>query len=395
MLKGLGLLTQRKVQEMKKLFLASAVSALFAAPATVLAQAKPAPVPTLDKILEASGISVSGYIDAGYTHSDRNQAAFTDRVFDQQNNSFGLHQFGLTVAKQPKEGFGGLVNVTAGSDAQIIHSFPEPSGTGTAGSASSMFDVTQAFLQYSSGPLTVIAGKFVTLQGSEVIWTPTNVNASHSILFGAIPFTHTGVRATWALSDTVSLIAGVNNGWDQLTDSNKPKTAELGLTLNPIKPLTITVSDYYGKETQPFATLGAADGKRNSFNVVASYTIIDPLTIGAEVLSVSQDIPGGTNAKYNGAALYVTYMFMPKLRGVLRAESFDDKNGFKFAPAAFPTSDTKYKEVTATVSFLASDSFELRAEGRRDQATNTVFTDYAGVASKTMTSIALQGLYKF
>src|SRR5205809_2795106 len=149
MLKGLGLLTQRKVQEMKKLFLASAVSALFAAPATVLAQAKPAPVPTLDKILEASGISVSGYIDAMYTHSDRNQAAFTDRVFDQQNNSFGLHQFGLTVAKQPKEGFGGLVNVSAGSDAQIIHSFPEPSGTGAAGSASSMFDVTQAFLQYS------------------------------------------------------------------------------------------------------------------------------------------------------------------------------------------------------------------------------------------------------
>ncbi len=369
---------------MKKLFLASAVSALFAAPATVLAQAKPAPVPTLDKILEASGISVSGYIDAMYTHSDRNQAAFSTRVFDLENNSFALRQFGLQVAKQPKEGFGGLVNITVGKDAQVIHSFPEF----TTANSGSMFDVTQAFLQYSRGPLTVIAGKFVTLQGSEVIWTPTNVNASHSILFGAIPFTHTGVRATWALSDTVSLIAGVNNGWDQLTDSNKAKTAELGVTLNPIKPLTITVSDYYGKETQPFATLGAADGKRNSFNVVASYTIIDPLTIGAEVLSVSQDIPGGTNAKYNGAALYVTYMFMPKLRGVLRAESFDDKNGFKFAPAAFLTSDTKYKEVTATVSFLASD-------GRRDQATNTVFTDYAGAASKTMTSIALQGLYKF
>src|SRR5881397_3503241 len=65
---------------MKKLLLASAVSALFAAPATVLAQAKPAPVPTLDKVLEASGNSVSGYIDAMYTHSDRNQAAFSTRV---------------------------------------------------------------------------------------------------------------------------------------------------------------------------------------------------------------------------------------------------------------------------------------------------------------------------
>ena len=375
---------------MKKLILASAVSALFAAPATVLAQAKPAPAPTLDKVLEASGISVSGYIDAGYTHSDRNlETAFSTRVFDSQNNSFALHQFGLQVAKQPKEGFGGLVNITAGKDAQVIHSFPEGVTTPpTPASATSMFDITQAFLQYAGGPLTVIAGKFVTLQGSEVIWSPTNPNASRSILFGAIPFTHTGVRATWALSDAVSLIAGVNNGWDQLTDANKGKTVELGATLNPIKPLSITLSGYSGQEP----TSATTNGTRTSLNAVASYTIIDPLSVGLEVLSVSQENAGGgtTKQKYSGVAGYVTYMFAPKFRGVVRAESFDDKDGFHFG-----TVSTKYKEVTLTGAFLASDSFEARVEGRRDQATNKVFTDYAGATSKTMTSIALQGLYKF
>jgi hypothetical protein len=366
---------------MKKLLIASAVSALFAAPATVLAQAKPAPAPTLDKVLEASGISVSGYIDAGYTYA-KNGAGFTDRVFDTQQNSFALNQFGLSVAKQPKEGFGGLVNITVGRDAQLIHSFPEP--------ATSMFDITQAYLQYAGGPLTVIAGKFTTLHGTEVIASTGNTNISRSILFGAVPFTHTGVRATWALSDTVSLIAGVNNGWDQLTDQNKGKTAELGATLNPIKPLSITVSGYSGNE-------GVAPnvGKRTSVNAVVSFTIIDPLTVGAEILQVSQEIPGAAKAKYSGFAGYVTFMFTPKLRGVLRAESFDDKNGFHFAPPAFATSDTKYKEVTATVSFLASDSFEARAEVRRDSANNTVFTDSTGATSKNMTSAALQGLYKF
>jgi hypothetical protein len=367
---------------MKKLILASAVSALFAAPATVLAQAKPAPVPTLDKVLEASGISVSGYIDAGYTHSDRNQAAFTTRVFDQQNNSFGLNQFGLTVAKQPKEGFGGLVNITVGRDAQFIHSLPEAA-------PGSMFDVTQAFAQYSGGPLTLIAGKFTTLHGTEVIASSGNTNISRSILFGAVPFTHTGVRATWALSDTVSLIAGVNNGWDQLTDTNKGKTAELGAILNPIKPLSITLSGYSGKEG-----VAPNEGTRSSFNAVASYTIIDPLSVGLEFLSVSQDIPGAggstTKAKYTGFAGYVTYMFTPKFRGVVRAESFDDKDGVHFG-----TAGTKYKEVTLTGAFLASDSFEARVEGRRDNATNTMFTDFAGAASKTMTTLALQGLYKF
>jgi hypothetical protein len=154
---------------MKKLVIASAVSALFAAPATVLAQAKPAPAPTLDKVLEASGISVSGYIDAGYGYT-KNGAGFTDRVFDTQQNSFALNQFGLTVAKQPKEGFGGLVNVTVGRDAQVIHSFPEPQPGG------SMFDITQAYLQYAGGPLTVIAGKFTTLHGTEVIASTGNTN---------------------------------------------------------------------------------------------------------------------------------------------------------------------------------------------------------------------------
>ena len=372
---------------MKKLLLASAVSALFAAPATVLAQAKPPAVPTLDKVLEASGISVSGYIDAGYTHADRNieAAAVAPRVFDNQNNSFALHQVGLTVAKQPKEGFGGVVNLTMGKDAQLIHS--------VSGAAvdTSMFDVTQAFAQYAGGPLTLIAGKFATLHGTEVIASPGNTNISRSILFGSVPFTHTGVRATWALGDTVSLIAGVNNGWDQITDTNRSKTLELGATLNPIKPLSIALSGYSGKEG-----VAPTDGTRTSLNAVASYTIIDPLSVGFEVLSVSQEnftslVDGSTiKAKYTGVAGYVTFMFTPKFRGVVRVESFNDKDGFRFNVV-----DTKYKEVTLTGAYVASDSFEARVEARRDNATNTVFTDYAGAASKTLTTLALQGLYKF
>src|SRR5882724_7783509 len=116
---------------MKKIVLASAISALFAAPATVLAQAKPPAVPTLDKVLEASGITTSGYIDAGYSYANRNiegtgagPVGVNTRVFDAQNNSFVLHQLGLTIAKQPKEGFGGLVNLTMGKDANVIQSAP-------------------------------------------------------------------------------------------------------------------------------------------------------------------------------------------------------------------------------------------------------------------------------
>jgi len=378
---------------MKRILLAASVSAVLAAPATVLAQARTAAapaVPTLDKVLEASGINVNGYMDVAYTHADRNiETGFSDRVFDSQNNSFGLHQFGLTVAKQPKEGFGGLVNLTVGSDAQVIHSFPEGTGTG-----SSMFDVTQAYMQYATGPLTVIAGKFTTLHGTEVIASTGNTNFSRSILFGAVPFTHTGVRATWTLSDKVTLIGGINNGWDQVSDANRGKTLELGVTLNPIKPLNIAVSGYTGEEP----SVGGAQGRRTSLDAVASYIITDPLSVSVEVLTVSQENAAGTTAKYGGVAGYVTYMFMPKLRGVLRLESFNDKNGFRFAqtiPGTFANSETKYRETTATVSYLMSDSFEGRAELRGDRATNSVFTDSDGSTSKQLMTFAVQGLYKF
>src|SRR5690242_7493190 len=227
---------------MKKLLIASAVSAAIAAPAAALAQAR---VPTLGQVLDASGISMNGYIDAGYNWANRNiqnPPGFSDRVFDSQNNSFNLHQFGLTVSKLPKEGFGGLVNVTIGSDAQVIHSFPEPSGPN---SGSSMFDITQGYGQYSSGALSLIAGKFTTLAGTEVIASSGNTTISRSILFGAVPFTHTGLRVSYAPSDSVTLYGGLNNGWDQISDANRQKTAEIGATFNPTKALTLTASGYF------------------------------------------------------------------------------------------------------------------------------------------------------
>jgi putative OmpL-like beta-barrel porin-2 len=378
---------------MKKALIAAAVSAAFAAPTTVLAQTAAA-VPTLDKILEASGVTVSGWIDTQYTHSNRNlETGFTDRVFDSQNNSFVLHQFGLQVAKQPKEGAGGLVNITAGKDAQIIHSYPESSS-----SANSLFDITQAYGQYASGPLTVMLGKFVTLHGTEVIASTGNNNISRSILFGSVPFTHTGLRAVYAMSDTVSFTAGLNNGWDQLQDTTKGKTVELGVSLTPIKPLSIVASGYFGKETtNTLASPGSNEGRRSSGNIVATYTLSDTLSVGAEYLRVQQDnftslSDGSTiKAKYDGLAGYVTFMVSPKLRLAGRLETFKDTDGLKF----LANPGTKYREGTVTVGYLPSSSFEVRGEIRQDRASNSVFTEFGGSMSKTLLTYALQGIYKF
>ena len=76
----------------------------------------------------------------------------------------------------------------------------------TQDQTASQFDLQQAFASYivpfGSG-LRFDVGKYVTHMGYEVIegYDGYNDNYSRSILFGyAIPFTHTGVKASYAFS---------------------------------------------------------------------------------------------------------------------------------------------------------------------------------------------------
>jgi hypothetical protein len=392
---------------MRKSVLSLSVAAALAAPGLALAQAAAPAAPTLDKVLEASGISLSGYVDAAYTHANRDiQTGVSTRVFDSLNNSFNLQQVGLQVAKQPKEGFGGLVNITAGHDATIIHSFPSAVGPG-----SSEFDVTQAYGQWAGGPLTVIAGKFTTLHGTEVIWSPSNANYSRSLLFGNVPFTHTGVRVTYAVNDMVNLIGGVNNGWDQRVDVNKDKTWEFGLTAAPMKTLSLAASYYQGKEPGSVidpSSLLPINGTRSSFNITGSWTVAEPFTIGLEYLAVSQKdavlnstATGTADAKWSGFAAYFGWTFMPKMKATLRLEQFDDKDGFRL-PGAVAVANangatvtgTKTTEYTLTLAYMPADNFELRGEVRQDKSDQAVFTDGTNF-SKSLTTFAVQALYKF
>lgn len=390
----------------KKLFLASAVAAAFAAPAAALAQAPaPAPaakssVPTLDQVLEATGITVNGYVDATYSHLSGSgvfKSGFPNRVFDTEHNSFLLNQAAITIARQPKQGFGGLVNLTAGKDADVIAPFDSNPG------AHSKFDVTQAFAQYAGGPLTLIAGKYVTAAGAEVINPTQDVNLSRSILFGfAIPFTHTGVRATYAPTDTVSLFGGINNGWDNLKDTNAQKTGELGVSVNPIKPLTISAVDYFGTERvgglvacPGGGPAACAEGKRNIFDLVAAYTVTDKLSLSLNFDYGTQDNASLTTpnaaskAKWTGFAGYATYQLTEQWRLAVRGEYFNDRDGFRTGVVQ------KWKEGTVTLAYLPTKNVELRGEVRGDWSDKSSFVKTDGGTSKNQTSVAVEAIYKF
>src|ERR1700738_208611 len=127
---------------------------LATASAAAPAAAPPAAKPTeskFDELLDSPGLTVSGYIAASYYAS--NGYPSNIHQFDIEHNTFQLDQAGLQVAYQPKEGFGGLVDLMAGEDARVLHAAED--------GHDNTFDVRQAFIQYATGPLTVIAGKYV------------------------------------------------------------------------------------------------------------------------------------------------------------------------------------------------------------------------------------------
>src|SRR5882757_2719031 len=223
-----------------------------------LAADPPADKPTgskFDEMLDSAGLTVSGYIAASYSAS--NGYPFNIHQFDIEHNTFQLDQAGLQVAYQPKEGFGALLDLMAGVDARVLHAAED--------GHDNSFDVRQAFLQYATGPLTIYAGKFVTLAGAEVINPTLNTNFSRSLLFFEQPLTHTGVRATYAATDEITLTAGVNNGWNLTSTSYGSKTGELGVAFTPAsKVFAVTAQAYFGK-------IEALDAEKTLVDIVATY----------------------------------------------------------------------------------------------------------------------------
>ncbi len=335
--------------------------------------------PSVSDVLGSSGITLTGYVAASYYHSTGYNSF---REFAVKHDTFQLDQAGLQIGYQPKQGFGGFVDVLAGEDARILN-FSENGGDNT-------FNVRQAYVQYAFSSLTIIGGKFSTLAGYEVSSPVGNTNFSRSLLFYAEPLTHTGVRATWAATDTLSLMIGANNGWNTTSTSYGSKTLEVGAAFVPIKALTLNLAGYFGKEP-------SYDAQRDLIDFVGSYAITDDLTVAVSYDWGKQQQVAGNELKWNGVAAYVNYAINGQWRVSLRGEYVDDKDGF------ITGTSQRLKEGTLTFGYSPAKNFELRLEGRYDGSDQKTFLKsiHAGVAGNALeydsnqSEFAIQGLYKF
>jgi hypothetical protein len=363
---------------------AAAAPAAPAADAAAPAAAKPV-LPSISDLLDASGLTTTGYVSGTFGYETYSASAVP---VPPDYSTFTLQQAAFTLAKQPTAGFGALVNVIAG---QNIYT-PNYSYNAGISKTSTQFQLAQGYAQYAAGPVTVMAGKFVTLAGAEVLASSGNTNITRSLLYSYEPVTHTGVRLTYAPSSTLSLIIGVNNGWiysDELAASGG-KTLEAGIAWTPSKAFSLTVQGYTGDDTN-FA--GVRDANHSLIDAVATWNATAALSLIASVDwgQVGDAFGVGTgSASWTGVAGYVNYAISDTWRVSLRGEYFDDNKGYltatgPVAPVA-PGVDQKLDEGTVTFGYDPTKNIELRVEGRYD----TYDTHSVKVAQGW-----LEALYKF
>lgn len=331
-----------------------------------------------------AGVNLSGFVDTTYTYNFNEPETNVNslRVFDTRSNGFLINNAQLALEKpvSAESPVGFKTELMFGTDAEVVGGV-----TGGFGGTTNEIELQEGYAQYLApvgNGLDLKAGKFATLAGAEVIEAKDNWNISRSFLFGfAIPFTHTGVRATYPVSDMLTAYAGVNNGWDLVDDTNKAKSWEFALAALPMEGVSVS-GLYLGGAEQA----GDNGNQRHLLDVVAGWQATPELALKVNYDYGWEDDAGGAldNAVWQGVAAYARYALTDKAAVSLRAEAFNDADGVRTAINATAingviTPKLRMYGLTLTGEYKLHEHLISRLEYRHDTADAAIFSKDDGI----------------
>lgn len=345
-----------------------------------------------------SGPKISGYVDTTYNYNFNKPASQTTTV-GTPNGAAGVNlssyvtranSFDLTAAHVSLSGSlknaGYVVEFDAGTTANV-----DTPLTGAGGADD--FDLQEAYLTYAC-PITGInlkAGKFVTLEGIEVIESPSNPTISRGLLYAmAEPFTNVGFLLSRAVPikglEGLELRAGVVNGWDQLTDNNDGKTVIGGLGINYGDLATGGLSIYYGPEQA-----NNDSNHRTSVDLTIFNNSIENLTLGLQANWGREDGISNETDSWYGFGVQPIYRFTEKFCLAGRVEYMENKRGSRFG-----NDGGNITNFTITPTFNITKNATFRTEYRYDIASDDFFESDSGVFEKDHASQVLgEFIYNF
>ena len=240
--------------------------------------------------------------------------------------------------------------------------------------------VNQLYVYWNvSEKVKLTLGNFNTFLGYEVISPTLNFNYSTSYMFSYGPFSHTGIKADFTLSEDWSAMVGVLNQTDA-TEFNFDNDYTLGAQLGY---KTTYLNFLYGKQ---------GGSTESTFQV--------DLTTGHDL---SDDFYLGLNATYNdtdgasfyGVALYPQYKTSESFTLGLRGEYFAEAEGGAGAIGGYDDEgDASVLAVTLTGSYTVGD-LTIKPEFRLDSASEDTFLDTDLEPNSSLSSFLIAGIYKF
>ncbi|HET7696069.1 MAG TPA: porin [Vicinamibacterales bacterium] len=356
-------------------------SAAAAAPA---AAPPPPPESPSDVAAFFKGTEIGGLLDAHfswYTTKPEGDASF--RNFDTRHNQFRVSMAQLWIAKAPaadsRAGF--KVKLSVGPATTIVQSL-EPGS-----SPAVLQNIEEGFVSYLAPigkGLQFDVGKFVTQHGAEVIESKDNWNYSRSMLFAlAIPYYHSGVRATYSPHAKVTVMGTIVNGWNNVVENNGAKTFGAQVAYKPTAALSLVQNYMTGPEQS-----GNNENWRQLSDTTATLTVNPKLSLMVNY-DYGADVVDGVRTHWQGVAGYARIQPNKWVAFSPRFEWYDDAQGFTTGTVQ------TLREVTGTFEVKPTDSFIWRFEYRTDLSDTAVFKSSGGGLKKKQTSVGMGVIYSF
>lgn len=320
-----------------------------------------------------SPFTLGGYTEAFYqwNFNDPSNGLTNDRGFDNRHNTFTLSNVALD-AQWDREALIGRLTLQVGHTPSTYYA-SEPASPGASGVAPSGAElwkyVQQAYAGYRfglGGGLTVSAGLFLSPIGPESIAVHDDWNWSRSDLFFGLPFYHTGVKATYALTQAWAITVAGYNGWNSVVDNNDEKSISAQATFTRADVSAAIL--YFGGVERP---RGAPEGRgwRHLLDGDVTWQATPRLSLLAHVDGGIESTSFGESAWVAGA-LYARLRLLEQLFLAVRGDAFyehvpENARG-RATPIFWPV--PWVASGTATLDFHPGAHASFRLEYRHDQA---------------------------
>lgn len=339
-------------------------------PAASVAQATPEATPTPEPSPTPAPLEVHGLVDVVYAFN-------TNRPADGANFFLGvgtsgkrgdefainLGQVDLTLPTSEERPVGFRLALGFGTGPDVLRA-GEVTRPGTR--ADVWRHVIQASAQYETGlgrGLRLEAGIQPCHIGMEAFASKDNWNYTRSWLGELSPYTQTGLKLSYPLSERWSAQLHVLNGWQGIADNNSGKSVGAQLAYNAEKA-SVSVNAVAGPELTD-----NDDDVRVLGDVVAVLRPSPSFSVGVSVDAAREERGEAAAATWFGAGLYARWAPpASKTALALRAEHYDDEDG------AISGTPQTLRELTLTLEHRPDSHLIVKLEGRVDDSTAEVFS---------------------